>query len=194
MGMLGALQGLGQGLNEVGTAWATEARDQRMAELKEKMSMAAEQRAFAQKKELTAEEQAYRSKEAGIDRAYRSKESEKDRAARAEEARKTHNRNVDLKKADAVAELERDKMRAGLGIGVTSGEGPSKIYQRKIDASEQYQKYQDAGGELSLKSWAKERGLADLFPDAGRKVVRTGTTKDGRKVVMYEDGTTAYAE
>jgi len=137
MGMLGALEGLGQGMQQVGTDWANEAKEKRIMALKERMTMDSEER------------------------------TSKSRMAQAEQEHRWAMERDKEKEGASLRELrEKKRLGMGMaGDEGPSKQARVKLDAAKQYADERELWDEDVQGPLpSLSDWAAKRGLGELFP------------------------------
>lgn len=182
MGMLGAVEGLGQGMAEVGSDWAKEAKDKRIMQMQEQMKISAEQR--GEKRDIAAEQRK---------QTFQAGESEKSRKFQAEESARGHTRSMAKSKADREAELEMAKEKAKLGIGVSGEEGPSKRKRLQFEVyKDEREMYEGDAPFPTFENWLKQQGGKEAATSGAAPteadVVRRGKAKDGTPVVQLKDG------
>ena len=134
MGLLGALEGLGQGMSQVGADWAQEAKEQRMAELRDQ---------YAQKQEGRANERQL-AKESRAEKRRKAEIAENQRF-QAEQAELAHGRSVGAAGIAHAQDLEKIKARGEANLTTQEAAGASRERVASIQAGA---KPQTAGLDL----------------------------------------------
>lgn len=160
-GFLGAMEGLGTGISQVGDAWMKEAKDQRVMERKESMRIKEEERAETRKvgAEKRAEERGLAKEERAEERLLAKEEREETRGLAKEErtekrGRRTLREQTAQKKELAKYKTELEKIGKSDALESAKGGDYVRLYQTALS------NYNVEEGE-DMVTWLKRMGVGE---------------------------------